>query len=268
MLLISEAYIQRPLQDEVEKLEKEFSKLTYLLLQHLKKENIIVDDLTSVISSLPGNIKLYVYDSWLKIVDQTFKNLDSLFSKLNAEVWTFLDYYLVHYIIDELNVKDLSLKMTEYIGAIQEFKKRTLVMPFIKCWKGHPRNIPNYEKVEIKFNDTNITLAKLDNLREGLKQAFFPSLSSCAACIYYDHFDKGCFIVVLLFPNELLKILKGSIRHCSLFDKFNIAYLSIHDEIIYRKSLLPQQSGNPHLSLYKQYLSKYSEKVKQVKLTL
>ena len=135
MLLISEASIQKSLQDEVEKMEKEFSKLTYLLLRHLKKENIIVDDLTSVISSLPGNVKLYVYDSWLKIVDQSFKNLDSLFSKLNAEVWTFLDYYLVHYIIDELNVKELRLKMTEYIGAIQEFKKRTHVMPFIECWK-------------------------------------------------------------------------------------------------------------------------------------
>ena len=210
-----------------------------------------VDDLTSIISSLPGDVKLYVYDSWLKIVDQTFKNLDSLFSKLNAEVWTFLDYYLVHYIIDELNVIDLSLKMTEYIDAIQEFKKRTHVMPFIECWKGHPRNIPNYEKVAMKLIDTNITLARLDDLRDGLKQAFFPSLTNCAACIYYDHFDKGCFIVSLLFPNKIVKILKESIRHCNLFDEFNIAYLSIQDEIMYRKSLLPQQSGNPQISLYK-----------------
>ena len=251
LLLISEVHIQPPLQDEVKKLENEFSELTYRLLRQLKKENITVDDLTSIISSLPGDVKLYVYDSWLKIVDQTFKNLDSLFSKLNAEVWTFLDYYLVHYIIDKLNVKDLSLTMTEYIGAIQEFKKRTFVMPFIECWKGHPRNIPNYEKVAIKLNDTTITLARLDNLREGLKKSFFPSLSSCAACIYYDHFDKGCFIVSLLFPNKLVKILKESIRQCSLFDEFNIVYLSIQDEIIYRKPLLPQQSGNPHLSLYK-----------------
>ena len=252
MLLISEVYIQQPLQDEVKKLEKEFSKLTYRLLRQLKKEKKSVDDLTTMISSLPGDIKLYVYDSWMKIVGQTFNNLDSLFTKLNAEVWTFLDYYLVNHIIDELNLEDLSLKMTEYIGAIQEFKKRTLVMPFIECWKGHPRNIPDYEKVAIKLNDTNITLARLDNLREGLQKAFFPSLSSCAACIYYDHLDKGCFIVSLLFPNELVKILKESIGQCSLFDEFNIAYLSIRDEIIYIKSLLPQQSGNPHLSLYKQ----------------
>ena len=242
-----EVHIQQPLQDEVKKLEKEFSKLAQQLLRQLKKENKTVDDLTSIISSLPGGVNIYVYGSWKKIVDQTFKNLDTLFSKLNAEVWTFLDYYLVCHITDELNVEDLSLKMTEYICAIQEFKKRTFVMPFIECWKGHPRNIPDYEKVAIKLNDTNITLARLDDLREGLKQAYFPSLSSCAACIYYDHFDKGCFIVVLLFPNMLVKILKESIRQCSLFDIFNIAYISIQDEIIYRKSLLPQQSGNPQL---------------------
>ena len=248
MLLISEAKIQQTIEDEVKKLEKEFSKLINQLLQQLKKKNKTVGDLTSIISSLPGDIKLYVYGSWLKIVDQNFKNLDSLFSNLNAAVWTFLDYYLVQYIIDELNVKDLSLKMTKYIGSIQEFKKRTLVIPFIDCWKGHPRNIPDYEKVAIKLNDTNITLARLDDLREGLKQAFFPSLSSCAACIYYDHFDKGCFIVSLLFPNKLVKILKQRIRQCSLFDKFNIAYVSVQDEIIYRKCQLPQQLGKPHLS--------------------
>ena len=232
LLLISEANIQQPLRDEVKKLDKEFSKLTKLLLRHLKKENRTVDDLTTIISSLPSDVNLYVYDSWKKIVDQTFKNLDSLFTKLNAEVWTFLDYYLVHHIIEEINVNDLSLKMTEYIGAIQEFKKRTFVVPFIECWKGHPRNIPDYAKVEIKLNDTNITLAKLDDLREGLNKTFFPSLSSCAACIYYNHFETGCFIVSFVFPNNLAKILKESIRQCSLFDKFDIAYLSVQDEII------------------------------------
>lgn len=241
MSIFVECLISQHLKEEVKDLEGKFCRLTRTLLQKLKKENKTVDDLTSIISSLPGDIKNYVYDSWLNIIDQSsFKTLDALFTRLNADVWTFLDYYLVHYIIGELGYQSLSLEMDTYVNLIKKFKERTTLMQLITSWKGHPQNLSNYQRVKLKTAKENITLAELDILREGFGQNFFPSLSKCASCIYYDHFDPGCCIVTLLFPVQLATILKQNFVACSWLRKFDICFISVEDVLLYEK---PLQSG-------------------------
>ena len=233
-------------------LENKFTDLQVTLLKELKAVKKSVDDLTTKISCLKPDINRYVYHSWKKIVKNNFENLNELFTDLNATVWTIIDHYLLEYFINDFGSKEIKVDMKVYSSEVKKFKEETLVSDFISCWKEaqSDRDIPDFEKIKIKYDKECTTLADLDEFREKFTIKFLPSLTDCTSLIYFGKFEKGSYVVTLHIPNELaLDLLNKTLRNCQLFDDFNVVHIFIGKIKVYDKNS-DWIEGRFHLIIY------------------
>ena len=201
-------------------LEDKFTDLQVTLLNELKALKKSADDLTAIVSCLPPGINRYVYTSWRKIVVNNFTNLNVLFTDLNATVWTILDYYLLEHFINKFGCETLIENMAIYAMKLKIFKKETLVSDFRICWREaqKDRDIPDFEKIKIKYDEESTTLADLDEFREKFTNQYLPSLSDCTSLIYFGKFQKGSCVVTFHIPNELAVHLQNkSFQNCQLY---------------------------------------------------
>ena len=208
-------------------------------LNELKDKSKSVNDITTEISCLKANTKRHVYKSWLTMVKENFNNLDHLFSHLTDTVWSIIDHYLLEYLINELGSEELKKDMNIYTSQLKDFKRDTLVSDFICCWKDAllERDIPDFEKIVIKYEAAKTTLADLDKSREDLNRRLLPSLTECASSIYYGKFDTGCFVITLHAPREIVK--EWSLmctKETQLFDDFRIIYIIIDHNKVYDRN--------------------------------
>jgi len=224
---------------EIGNLQEDFSELQVNLLTELKAIRKSVDDLTTLISCLRTDVNRYVYLSWKKIVKNDFENLNKLFTYLNATVWNILDHYLLEYFVNRLGSKELKTSMETYSSKLKKFKEDTLVSDFISCWKDaqKKRDIPDFEKITIKYDKDKTTLADLDDYREKFAMEFFPSLIDCASVIHLGRIQTGCFVVTFQIPKKMaLELQKMKIEKCQLFDDFKVIYISIGNIKVYDRS--------------------------------
>jgi len=191
------------------KLENEFTDLQESVLNKLKARKVSVEWLTTKISCLKSDVNRYVYNSWRKIVERNFGNLNTLFTDLNAHVWTILDYYLLAHIIENLKSEELNQKLKSYTKQLDAFKKTTLVSEFITVWRDAQteHDIPDFENICIQYDGAPNTLADLDEFRNSFTTRYFPSLIDCSSCIYYGRFQKEFSIsqITLQVPSEMAK---------------------------------------------------------------
>ena len=233
--LVSECYIQSSLEEEIADLEHTFLDLARSLLLQLKSNNIRVEKLTTCISCLPHSINMYIYPMWKKICKKKqYETLDSLFTVLNRKIWNILDYHLLEHFINECGNRDLKRSVKRYILELKIFKKRTFVIPFIKCWEGHDRDIPNYKELKVKFDKNDLTLADLDKFSKRLRKKTFPSLLKYAGIMYHKLMEKGCCIVSWLLPDQLAQLLKEHIRRVPvLLKEYDVIHVMIGEVYIY-----------------------------------
>ena len=220
-------------------LENKFRNIQATLLNELKAVKTSVDDLTTSLSCLTPSINRYVYLSWSKIVEKDFKNLNVLFTDLNATVWTILDYYILQCFINTFGSEKLVEKMEIYAMELKIFMKETLVSDFIVCWEEaqNTRTIPGFEKIKIKCDKENTTLADLDEFRKKFAIKFLPSLSDCTSLIYFETFQKGSCVVTFNIPYELAVYLQNKcFQNCQLFDDFKLIHIFIGKSMVYDRS--------------------------------
>ena len=227
---VSECCSQTSLKKEIADLEQEFLDLARTLLLQLKSKNTRVEKLTTCVSLLPHSINIYIYPMWKKICNKQYKTLDSLFTVLNKKIWNILDYHLLEHFINDSESDDLKRSMKRYILKLENFKKRTLVIPFIECWKGHDRDIPDYMDLEVKFKD-NKSLADLDQVWKRLQDETFPSLLKYAGIRYHKLMEEGCCKVSWLIPDQLAQLLKEHIRRVHvLLKEYHVIQVMIGED--------------------------------------
>jgi len=145
--------------------------------------------------------------------------------------------------------------MKKYISELERLKKNTLVTDFIECWEGHHRDVPDYEKLNVKFVRSDLTLSKLDEFRKSLVQNCLPSLIDYTGWIYYEHFKSGCFVVTWLLPVELALLIQKNISARDYFLKdYEVIHISIGDTSIYNTS---SSQGMDHRKLKYLILQRY-----------
>ena len=223
------------LEEEIADLEHKFLDLARSLLLQLKSNNMRVEKLTACISLLPHSIKKFTNPMWKKICKKKqIETLDCLFTVLNEKIWNILDYHLLEYFINECGNHDLKRRMKRYILELKNFKKKTLVIPFIKCWEGHDRDIPDYKELKVKFDDNNLSLADLDQVWKRLREKTFPSLLKYAGIMYHKLMEEGCCIVSWLLPDQLAQLLKEHIRRVHvLLKEYHVIQVMIGEVYIY-----------------------------------
>lgn len=174
---------------DIEALEYEFSELASSLMQQVMECD--VRDLLARIATLPPSIHRHSLAS-LKIL-QRCTTLEDLFVFLTAEVWSFLDCYILGYLIDIYGNRELKYRKNEYVANLCNFKQITLVVPFIEWWKIHRGSIPIEKRIfleymELEYMQTDLTLEMLDHIRPNLHESFIPPLFDYAT--YYYEFQR------------------------------------------------------------------------------
>ena len=178
-----------------------------LLLNELQKNGANATDIIRHISLLPLQLIPECYRSTKKSFGELEKQntLAGLFHFLNGQVWNFIDYHLLEYVISEFGSQHLKQCMQQYAIDLKEYKNHATVHEFMHFW---PRQKPpNYDDITVKLDkDPKLyTMRELDEFRQRLSVEFWPRLSDYAKFVtyHYSH-DEGSFIVTWILPPGLV----------------------------------------------------------------
>ena len=217
-------------------MEKEFLDIHKEFIISLKKNDIDVDDITSEIASLPENVNYYVYEPLMKALMKATNKLDNtnglitLFSILKTEVYNFIEYQLLEYLIKTYGSEAMKKRMSKYVDNLKKFQETALVANLLKFWENRYRisifaNI--LDKVRVKFIDKMLTIKTVEEFRNDLLRSSLPNFVD-GSIMYYEDIKEGCFIISFLTPSDLVDILENKVNKKDLFDKYQLIYMSIH----------------------------------------
>ena len=213
-------------------METEFLEIHKEFIISLKKNGIGVDDITSEIASLPENVNYYVYEPLMKAtnnIDNT-NSFITLFSILKTEVYNFIEYHLLEYLIKKYGSEAMKMRMSKYVDNLKIFQETALVANLLKFWEKRykkPIFANILDKVQVKFIDKMLTIKTVEQFRNDLLRAFLPNFVE-GSIIYYEDIKEGCFIISFLAPPDLVDILENKMNKKDLFDKYQLIYISIH----------------------------------------
>ena len=179
-----------------------------LLLKELKQNGVKATDIIDHISVLPLSLLQECYRSTEESFDKLEKRetLTGLFHFLNGQVWNFIDYHLLEYVISEFGSQRLKQCMQQYAIDLKEYKNHATVHEFIQFWPTRQKP-PNYDDITVKLDkDPKLyTMRELDEFRQSLSVEFWPRLSDYAKFVTYHYSHaEGSFIVTWILPPGLV----------------------------------------------------------------
>ena len=178
-----------------------------LLLKELQNNGVKATDIIQHISFLPLPLIPECYRSTKESFDELEKQktLAGLFHFLNGQVWNFIDYHLLEYVISEFGSQRLKQCMEQYAADLKEYKNHATVHEFMQFW---PRQKPpNYDDITVKLDKDpkQYTMRELDEFRQSLSVKFWPRLSDYAKFVTYHYSHaEGSFIVTWILPPGLV----------------------------------------------------------------
>ena len=179
-----------------------------LLLKELKQSGEKAADIIDHISLLPLPLIPECYRSTKESFDELEKQktLTGLFHFLNGQVWNFIDYRLMEYVISEFGSQRLKQCMEQYAIDLKEYKNHATVHKFMQFWPTRQKP-PNYDDITVKLDkDPKLyTMRELDEFRQSLSVEFWPRLSDYAKFVTYHYSHaEGCFQVTWILPPGLV----------------------------------------------------------------
>ncbi len=202
-------------QSNIRTLEDTLSDLAVSFMAELRQKGIQAESVIDWCSNVPRSMNREgVIDALENKELEDNKTLSSLFRFLGTQVWNFIDYHLLEFIISRLGSESLQQRMKDYVSRLQEFRRSTSMSSFIQSWSGRFQKPEGYDEVTATFsNDAqSCTIEFVDQLRRQLQEKLLllPPLSKFCAMLYYKH-KIGCFVVTWILPQNLADTLKKNI---------------------------------------------------------
>ena len=151
-------------------MEKQFSSLQRRLLSEIKTSSevspeTLVDSLTLLPISLRAEYQKFVIEN-LKTLEKA-ESIREIFHHLNLH-FTFIDYRLLEFLVDEYGSHQLKHDMLEYTMKMAVFMNETTVQQLMDHWPGRREIPPHFEELRavIDRDPKTYTLRQLDDLRK------------------------------------------------------------------------------------------------------
>ena len=124
----------------------------------------LVDSLTLLPISLRAEYQKFVFEN-LRTLEKA-ESVREIFHHLNLH-FTFVDYKLLEYLIEEYGSPTLKQEMSAYTQRVQIFMNETTIQQLIDHWPGQRDIPPHCEELRavIDGDPRKYTLRQLDNLR-------------------------------------------------------------------------------------------------------
>ena len=199
-------------------LEKQFSSMQRRLQSEMKTNSEIspetlVDSLTLLPISLRAEYQKFIFEN-LKTLEKA-ESIREIFHHLNLH-FTFIDYRLLEFLIDEYGSHRLKQDMSAYTGRVQAFMDETTIQQLMDHWPGQSDIPPQFEKLRavIDKDPRKYTLRQLDDLRK--KLCSMARLSE-TVFILIGVGRKNSFIVCWRVPSVFVSQLKSVISSLRSF---------------------------------------------------
>ena len=221
---------------KIKQFEKKFKHLHRSIRTELKsKEDITIEELLQALTLLPVNLR----NEYQEVISSKLPSLpregsiSELFLHLNP-LFSFLDYGLLQYIIEEFGSTSLKVEMESYCCDIHVFMNQTTVQQLIDYWPHENEITPNVSKVIAKINKDprSVKLSELDSLR---REICIRAKLSDVICALVSARPSESFIVVWRLPSVLAPNVIKAIRNTeqSFFVEKSINSLFVGDLQVY-----------------------------------
>ena len=176
----------------------------------------------------------------IKCDSVTMETFSDFFDRL-CEMWGFLDYELLRYMIMMFGQDDLIKRLKDYEEKMEDFCAKTTIYELIENWDPRyaEKDIPKEFKLcvtELSWDPKNKKVKDLKDIQQKIKHALPQELGMAAFCVY--HLKPGSVTVLWLvwrdcLPQVIAK-LQAHLRAQPGFVTDNqISFLSIDGVILY-----------------------------------
>ena len=226
---------------KIKYLEKQFKHLHRSIRTELKaKRNVTIEEFLHALTLLPVKLR----NEYEEIIHKKLPSLrqeesiSELFLHLNP-LFSFLDYGLLQYIIEEFGSTVLKARMQTYCSEVRMFMSQTTVQQLIDYWPHEDEITPDVSKVIAKINKDPhlIKLSELDNLR---REICIRARLSDVICALVSVRPSNSFTVVWRLPSVLASQVIEALKQIEqvFFYKHDIKSLFVDDLQLYSESLI------------------------------
>ena len=216
-------------------LEKQFSSMQRRLQSEIKTNSevspeTLVDSLTLLPISLRAEYQKFVFDN-LKTLEKA-ESIREIFHHLNLH-FTFIDYRLLEFLIDEYGSRRLKQDMSVYTGKVAVFMDETTVQQLMDHWPGRRDIPPHFEELRAVIDEDpgTFTLRRLDNLRK----EFCSEVRLFETVLILKRFArKNSFVVCWVVPSIFVPQLKSVMsRLRSFYQREHIFSVTVGTQRLY-----------------------------------
>ena len=222
--------------DKIHQFEKQFKDLHKCIRMELvEKEGIDVKELLQSLTLLPTKLKNEYQEEILQKLPTLRKeeSIPELFLHLNP-LFSFLDYTLLEYIIEEFGSATLKQKMQSYSRKVHNFMDQTTVRQLIDYWPCKEESAPKVSKMIAKI-DKDPQLCKLSELDTLRKKICICVRLSDVICAVVSVSSSQSFVVAWRLPSVLAPDMIESLSEIdkNFFRIESIDLISIDDVQVY-----------------------------------
>ena len=222
----------------IELLEVKIIKLSRQLRCELQ-EKITADDLLDELTCLPIALRREYQESVKKDIathSDSCRSVRQLFHLIINQLTTFLDYKLLQHLISKFGSSQLKQDMSEYVHAVNEFKRETTVAELMDHWDGIEDESLKFTELQVRFGEdpTECTLERLDRFRKKICSRY--KLSEFVMILI--HLKPGSFIAFWRIPTVLVPDITESVsqRDDPFFDKEKLLSITVAGKQIFSVS--------------------------------
>ena len=243
--------------DKIHQFEKQFKDLHKCIRMELvEKEGIDVKELLQSLTLLPTKLKNEYQEEILKKLPMLRKedSIPELFLHLNP-LFSFLDYTLLEYIIEEFGSAALKQKMQSYSLKVRNFMDQTTVRQLIDYWPCKEESAPKVSKMIAKI-DKDPQLCKLSELDTLRKKICICVRLSDVICAVVSVSSSQSFVVVWRLPSvlapdmiESLSEIDKNFFRIESIDLISIDNVQVYPELAKSAGAIEGVSQEPSMSV-------------------
>ena len=203
--------------EQIVQLETQFSALSASVLEELTKNQVDIDAIKQLVSSLPQRLqRRSSQPTGVSPATNRTRDMERLFDYLDGFIWSFIDWTLLHHIVERFGGVELRGEMSRYVRDFQRFENASTISQLIQDLPGQRDTPTNYCEVtaRVSMNAERCTLARMNTLRKDICKRFLPPKAEFA--VIHSSFSLDRAIVVKwslaldLVPVLMTEVQKGS----------------------------------------------------------
>ena len=220
--------------ESVRLFEKKFAGLLCTTHCALNHAGITGSDLRIFLNQMSVGQKenIPLYEQRMADIISNFSVEEIILFCSRIEVWDFLNFQLLQDIADHFGVEVLQIPLRHYITEINDFKRNTKLIDFLRVWAGRnalntlPDSEPVFAKIKaIKWEE--YTLADVAR-HEGYVTAEFRLKQ---LVLHFSNASKGCVVLMWLVTksvaSEMKRIMCSNEKPTPTFDGMTFQELNI-----------------------------------------